>query len=101
PFAGAGRRPSRDPRRHREPPHRTARHRGAGRSHSGNGTPMSSSACSLAPLDVPLAPRVLDTLGLAALSRLTGDAEKLQATWDALVARATADAADSAAYLDL
>jgi len=62
---------------------------------------MSSSACSLAPLDVPLAPRVLDTLGLAALSRLTGDAEKLQATWDALVARATADAADSAAYLDL
>jgi hypothetical protein len=74
---------------------------------------MSSSASSLAPADAASASRAsgepsgaaprtpADSLGLAALSRLTGDAERLQAVWDQLVTRATADAADSAAYLDL
>lgn len=69
---------------------------------------MSSSACSLTPADTSSedvalnAPRApADSLGLAALSRLTGDQQRLQEVWEQLVARATADAADSAAYLDL
>jgi hypothetical protein len=57
----------------------------------------------MSPEDLPSPPprTPADTLGLAALSRLTGDPEQLQAVWEQLVARATADAADSAAYLDL
>lgn len=42
-----------------------------------------------------------ETFGLAHLARVCSDAARLQATWDGLKARATADAADSAAYLDL
>ncbi|MDB5448630.1 MAG: glutathione synthase, partial [Phenylobacterium sp.] len=42
-----------------------------------------------------------ETYGLATLARACSEPERLQALWDGLVARATADAADSAAFLDL
>lgn len=44
---------------------------------------------------------VAESLGLARLARAASDPAELQRLWDELVARATADAADSAAFLDL
>jgi hypothetical protein len=52
-------------------------------------------------LETPPSPSAAETLGLARLAKATADPQEMQTLWEALVARAGADASDAGAFLDL